>query len=348
MNTISTPVVVPRSLTDKEATRTALRSRYFFVGMAILFPIIAVIGFAPSYQAMSAGTMSPHWVVHIHGALMTSWLLLFLTQSILAAKGNFKFHRKLGLTAVVLGVLVWLAMASVSAHALIANHPPKEDFFFDLLLMEFYAMATFGLFFTWGILARKKDSAAHKRLLMLATLVILQAAIDRIHWLPMLGIGYPHVFFIYLDTLLIPLLIYDYITLKRIHKITWIGSAFIIAVQLTVSALYGSPAWHQFWFNLTVPLMEKVIEVKLSDAQTDPLLGDYGDKNWHMSISRDAGKLYLKVPDQPKFEMVATSETEFFLKTMSGQLSFVKAADGRVTKLITKQGSQTSEMQKLK
>jgi hypothetical protein len=104
-------------------------ARYFFVGMAILFPIITVIGFTPSYQAMSAGTLSPHWVVHIHGALMTSWLLVFLTQAILAAKGNFKFHRKLGLFSVVLGVLVWLAMATVSAHLLIANHPPKEDTF---------------------------------------------------------------------------------------------------------------------------------------------------------------------------------------------------------------------------
>ncbi|WP_426671504.1 hypothetical protein ACPPVU_09725 [Mucilaginibacter sp. McL0603] len=334
---------------DVAKTRAGSRkARYFFVGMAILFPVIAVIGFTPSYQAMNAGTLTPHWVVHIHGALMTSWLLVFLAQAILAANGNFKFHRKLGLLSVVLGVLVWLAMATVSAHALIANHPPKEDFLFDLLLMEFYAMSSFGLFFTWGIFVRKKDSAAHKRLLMLATLVLLQAAVDRIHWLPLLGIGYPYVFFLYLDTLLIPLFIYDFFSLRRIHKITLIGSGVIIMLQLSVSLIWGSPAWHQFWFNRLAPFVEKVIEVKLNDAQTDPLLGNYGDKKWHMTVSDDKGKLYLKLPDQPAFELGAISKTELFVTTILWKLYFVKGADGRVIKVINKQGPLTWEVQRLK
>src|SRR4051812_1958101 len=75
---------------------TPRKARYFFVGMAILFPVIVFLGFFPSYQSLNDGTLEIHWLTHIHSAIMTSWLLLFLTQTILAATGNLKIHRRLG------------------------------------------------------------------------------------------------------------------------------------------------------------------------------------------------------------------------------------------------------------
>ena len=105
----------------------------------------------------------------------------------------------------------------------------------------------------------------------------------------------------------------------------------------------GSPAWHAFWFNRFAPFVEQVVEIKLSDAQTDPLLGDYGWENWHMTLSRDGGKLYLKLPDQPRYEVGAISENELFLKTMAAKLSFVKDADGRITKMINTRAATTLE-----
>ncbi len=348
---MSTASVSTGVTTNNEGIITRIRSlyiRWFFVAMAGLFPIIAVLGFTPSYQAILQGSLHVHWVVHVHGALITSWLLVFFTQAIFAAKGNFKFHRNLGLASVVLGLLVWIFMWTVSIHVLIANHPPVESFLFDLILMELNSIITFGLFFSWGMLVRKKDSAAHKRLLFLATVVLLQAAIDRMHWLPMFGLNYPGVFFIYLDMLLIPLFIYDLLILKRIHKISLFGVAFLITVQLTVSIIWGSPAWRSFWFNLTAPLMEKVVEIKLSDTEITPLLGDYGDKNWHMTVRQDSGKLYLQLPDQPKLELAATDATELFVKTDVWNLSFIKLADGKVTRIINKQGGRNWEAARLK
>ncbi|MEP7373997.1 MAG: hypothetical protein ABI675_11445 [Chitinophagaceae bacterium] len=266
---VSNPAVT--ALTAKERTTTRPQSlyvHYFFVVMASLFVAIAVTGFIPSYQAMRGGTLIIHWFVHIHGALMMTWLLVFFTQALLEARGNLKFHRRLGLFALALGVFVWISMGIVSLRVLIANHPPEDHFLFDLLLMEFYAMTVFGLFFTRGILARKKDTASHKRFLFLATLVLLQAAIDRIHWLPMFGMDYPYVFFIYLDTLIVPLIIYDFLTLRRIHRATLFGMAFIIVVQLTVSAVWGSTSWHRFWYKLTKPLMEETVNTKHHSSPT--------------------------------------------------------------------------------
>ena len=332
---------------DNKITRThTRRGRYFFVKMAILFLIMAVIGFTPSYQAIYSGQDKRHWFAHVHAAIMTSWLLVFLVQGLLAAKGNLKFHRRLGLFSVGLGALVWLAMGTASIRARIAYPPPLEDFTWDILLIELSAMNLFGLFFTWAILVRKK-AAAHKRLLFFATLVLLQAAVDRTRWLPGLDAAF-YMRFIYLDVLIMPLFIYDLVTARRIHKMTMIGSMIIIILQIAVTNTLGSPAWHQFWFNRLAPFVEQVVEIKPSDAQTDPLLGDYGDKAWHMTVSRNGGKLYLKLPDQPKFEMAATAENEWFLRTMIWKLSFIRGADGSVIKIINKQPNITWEAPRLK
>ena len=250
---VSNTTVAARSAEKNDETKTTSLyrpARYFFAVMAFLFLIISVVGFVPSYQAMYAGTRKfpIHWLAHVHGAFMTTWLLVFITQTLLAAKGHLKFHRQLGLLSVGLGVLIWISMWVVSVRALIGYNPPVGHFLFDVLIVQFYGIVLFGLFFTWGILERK-NATAHKRLLFLATLVLMQAGIDRMHWLPGLHMALYTRFF-YLDALLIPLFIYDWFILKRIHKVTWTGTLIYIVSQVTVVMAWGSLAWHNFWFNL--------------------------------------------------------------------------------------------------
>ncbi|HEY5749451.1 MAG TPA: hypothetical protein VIU12_25460 [Chryseolinea sp.] len=225
-NKISAISAPPGSFEKEARSLATAKSRYvhyFFVAMACIFPLLAVLGFAPSYQAMSGGALKVHWLVHVHGAIMGGWLLIFLVQTILAAKGNLKFHRQLGLFSIFYAVLVWLSMLTVS----LRSGAP-----WNVLVFHLHVPGLFGLFFTWGILTRK-NAPAHKRLLFLATLVLLLAAIGRIQWLPGISMG-PPVFFIYLDTLLIPLFVYDFFSGGRMHKITLLGSACLIAAQLMV------------------------------------------------------------------------------------------------------------------
>ena len=348
MNNDPTSSLVTSAGTVHDATRTIPQSfllRYFWAVMACLFPIITAMGFTLDYIMIFSSDIKPHWFAHLHGTIMTGWLFVFLTQTILAAKGNLKFHRQLGTLSVGLGVLVWLSMGIAVVRPMIAFPPPQADGTWDILLIQLYGMALFGLFFTWGILVRKK-AAAHKRLLFFATLVLMQAGIDRIGFLPGLGDAL-YVRFIYLDALMIPLLIYDIFTVRRIHKITMIGGVIIVIIQIGITNTWGSPAWHTFWFNRLAPIVEQVIEVKLSDTQIDPLLGDYGDKNWHMTIFRDDGKIYLKLPDTPNYEIGATSLNEWFLRTMAWRVSFIRGTDGRVIKIINTQPSNRWEAQRL-
>ena len=223
-------------------------ARLFFVVMAILFLVIALFGFVPTYQRLGKRLFPLHWFAHVHGAMMAGWLVVFLAQSILAATNRLKFHRQLGQFSVVLGVLIWISMGIISIVTLKADNPPENHFLFDVLLVQLYLMALFGLFFTWGVLERK-NAVIHKRLLFLATLILIQAGIDRIGWLPGIRSAFA-VRFYYLDALVMLLCIYDLIMLRRIHKVTAIGALIIVIAQVTVVQLWGSPAWHRFWFTL--------------------------------------------------------------------------------------------------
>jgi hypothetical protein len=240
---VPAPSFIKHLTSNKQTTKTSGRKYYFFAVMAIIFPVIAFLGFVPSYMAMNAGQFKIHWLAHVHGALMLAWLVVYLLQAILAVRGNFIYHKKLGLYSVALGILIWISMGVVSARALIGNPTPIDSFLFDILLVQLYIMQVFAIFFTWGLLARK-NAEAHKRLIFLATLVLIQAAIDRIPFLQSAFMQYAA-----LDLLLLPLFIYDWITLKHIHKITWIGLLVYIAAQAIVINSFGSPSWHQFWFH---------------------------------------------------------------------------------------------------
>ncbi len=80
------------------------------------------IGFARSYYL--AGLFRaplPNLLVHIHGAVFTSWIVLLTTQTSLVASGRVDLHRRLGLLGfaiaclmVILGVMV--ATDSMARH----------------------------------------------------------------------------------------------------------------------------------------------------------------------------------------------------------------------------------------
>ena len=79
----------------------------FFTGMALVVALTAFVGFAPSYYLRSLSTAPPlTTLVHVHGALATSWILLFLAQTSLVSAGRTDLHRRAGVAGVVIATLV--------------------------------------------------------------------------------------------------------------------------------------------------------------------------------------------------------------------------------------------------
>ena len=109
-----------------------------------------------------------------------------------------------------------------------------------------------------------------------------------------------------------------------------------------------SAVHHQGGQTIHAPRLADVAEIKLEDAQTDPLLGEYDFKPaGRLAISREGGRMYAQLTGQSRLELGATSETEFFLRMVNAQLTFVKRADGTVTEAVLHQGGQNYEMLKI-
>lgn len=297
--------------------------RYFFVIAGILFPLVTLFGFFPSWLDMNAGNLDVHWFTHVHAGIMSAWLVVFVVQTVVAACGNLSLHRRIGSMSIWLGWIVIAVMALVTMRFLIANHPPEGSFLFDLLLTAIYEITCFAIFFILGILSRRGDLGIHKRALTLATFVLLTAAVDRMcrrFGFPTFGLEYA--WFWYLDLLLIPLIIYDIIKLGRIHRMTLMGCLIVIASQVIVLSVKGSPWWHKLTYQVTLPLMHDVEEVRLSESQEKLFVGDYDSEFGLITISRSDGKLYLQFNHQDKQELGARSESELFMKEEVMNLKF--------------------------
>lgn len=62
--------------------------RGFYVGLAVLMAAFAVAGFWSTYWGpLISGTLDLHWLLHLHGVVQTTWLLLLITQAGLVLRG---------------------------------------------------------------------------------------------------------------------------------------------------------------------------------------------------------------------------------------------------------------------
>lgn len=93
-----------------------------------------------------------------------------------------------------------------------------------------------------------------------------------------------------------------------------------------------------FGAKYDLPKERKAIAV--SPQILDKYVGEYQlSPTIIFTISKEDNRLMLSIVAQPKMEIFAESETEFFLKTVDAQITFVKDATGNVTQLLFRQGS---------
>ena len=109
--------------------------------------------------------------------------------------------------------------------------------------------------FVGGAVVARRHPMWHKRLMALATMVLIQAALDRMHWMPESGLPMLwHAGLRLYVLLLLPLLVFDAVTLKRIHPATLSGTAIILTMHAIVSYYWSHEGWHQlarsFWIWL--------------------------------------------------------------------------------------------------
>jgi len=223
--------------------------RYFYAGMAWFLVLVTVVGFAPRSLAVLDGTTpSPPLVVHMHAFVMLSWTVLMALQASLSLANRMDLHRRLGMLSLVVGpaVLVVLTLVTVSRQ-LNAAGTPAAPLVNNILFLQLRAILLFPTFFIWALATRQRDPQMHKRMVLLATLMLIDAAIARMSWLPFntFPLDYLAVH-VYLLLLPVPALVFDFIRLGHVHRAWLWGYGLTLPWVIAAEFIWNSPWWLAF------------------------------------------------------------------------------------------------------
>jgi hypothetical protein len=263
MTTVATPHASQARYDRSESTLANAIDRWIYVFMAAFFIVITMTGFIPDslakIAAIEAGERPPFpLVLHLHSALMGSFLLLLFAQTTLAATGRLEYHQRLGVAAVVLApalvvvgfILVptihhqiWDGMQTASAEAQAGIQALLRQFN-NIMLVQIRIGILFPLFILIALMVRKSDSGLHKRMMFLAIAIALPAAFDRITWLPHTLPESPLSPDLYVLLALAPMFIWDLVRTRSVHKAYWIWLAFMVPSSILIHSLWDTNWWH--------------------------------------------------------------------------------------------------------
>lgn len=238
-----------------EARPRRTAERWFYAGMGGLIVLTVFLGFARSFflRPWFAGAVPvppESFFYYVHGSSLTAWIVLLVVQPLLVARRRVDLHRTIGwvgagLAALVVGAgTIGSVMAAARPGGYIGVPMPPATF----LVVPLSAMAMFGTFTGLAIAARR-DPQTHKRLMLLGTVAILDAATARwafmnmnapVAGLPLTGSDLSVIVF------LLPLVAWDLWTRGRLHRATLAGGLAIVAIIALRLPLAETSAWQRF------------------------------------------------------------------------------------------------------
>ncbi|QGM98255.1 hypothetical protein [Methylocystis parvus] len=220
------------------------RDRIFYTSMAVAMAATVFIGFGPTFffKLFSDSPPLPP-LLHVHGAIFAAWYALFFTQAALISNGRPDLHRKLGYAGMGLAAVMVVLGVLAAIHAVRTNHTPPGLDPRSFLVLPFFGITVFAVLAGAGFLMRKRQET-HKRLMLLASIAMLDAAIARIPGV--FTLGGPLASFGLQDLFLIACIGYDFSSRRRIHPAYLFGGLFILAMQPMRIVVSTTPWWLAF------------------------------------------------------------------------------------------------------
>ncbi len=223
---VASSPVATRALAQIDARR---RERNFFTGMSLALVLSVFLGFAPTYYLKSTFPGGQEYAppeaffYAVHGSVCTLWMVLVLVQTWLVRGRHLRVHAVLGMLSLV--VAVGVAATGVYGALLAGTRergfmaPPFDPEVFVLVpLLD----AAFFAILTGAAIVYRRRPQAHKRLILLGTLSMIQAALVRIapfgDWSgPVMQLGLTLLFVVVLG-------VWDKRSAGRVHPVTlWVG-----------------------------------------------------------------------------------------------------------------------------
>ena len=223
--------------------------RNFYLAFLAVCWLGVVMGFAPAGMKRYTGHAEypAPLILEIHAFAFSAWMALLTCQILLVRSGRQKLHMKLGLIGVGLVPLMAVSafLSEVYSQRWRFVHPPNSQAFFIIAIFE---VSAFAILATVALVLRR-DPAAHKRLILLATTMIVGAAYGRWWGTPLydlFGEGLAGVL-IYTyagtDLILAGAVGYDWWTRGRLHKVYEVAIPAILAGEIATTLIYHSANW---------------------------------------------------------------------------------------------------------
>lgn len=201
----------------------------FYTGIIAIIFVILAFGIAAMVQPHRIERYFKPFVI-IHIILSMGWLILFIHQSRLARKGELYKHQK----------NVNLATILVVFSTLIAVYITYQWGDFQRLIGESRDILAFAILFFVSIWAVKKGKPeTHKRLLLIALMNLIGPAFSRV-WSIFEWPQETIVIILLLTWIIVPVS-YDVVSIRKIHKATYIGIAFTLLSFIIMLAVIFSP-----------------------------------------------------------------------------------------------------------
>jgi hypothetical protein len=211
--------------------RAHANDRVFYSGMAIALAVVVFAGFARTYYVplfsggptLTIAGLPFTTLVHVHAALFTAWVALFIAQTALVANRRVALHRKLGIAGAVLAGAMVVAGFAIRIWEFHALRGPSVPLTPPVLVFGMFDMIMFAVFVSTAIVLRR-NSEAHKRLMLLAYVCILTAAVARVP-----GVPNRYAYFAFSLLPLFAGVAYDIFSRRRVHKVyLWGGTLFAV------------------------------------------------------------------------------------------------------------------------
>ena len=226
---------------------TVTRERRLFTCLAVTIAILVFVGFSRTYYLHSFfKTARFSTFLHVHGAVMTGWIVLFTAQTFLITSHRVRLHRALGMFGAgyaALVVVMGCTATVLAARREVLAHSQFVSGFLTVLALELTQMFLFASLVASGVWLRNR-AGYHKRLMLLATFCILPNPIVRLFiWA---GFGSNIIILSVWASLVATVVLFDSITNRKLHPAFGFGANIIIAFLYFVYFASCTPLWQHF------------------------------------------------------------------------------------------------------
>lgn len=255
------------TISDTTALAGSTRRPRFYLWIAMAMTATAFLGFVPTFWVpLAQGVPERIGVIALHAVLFFGWMLYFIYQSWLVATGHVARHRDVGMLgismATAMTIFGTLAAINSAQRANAANFAAAGEAFMIVPMAAIFSFAVFVI----AAIVNVRRPEWHKRLMVSATAVILDAAIARpiIAYIvmgghlppfegnvgiaglpgpppPVAGLLPPALIG---DLFIVAGMIYDWRTRGKVHPAYLWAGGFALAVQLLKIPFSDTAAWH--------------------------------------------------------------------------------------------------------